>query len=148
MPNSPEVEKIVDERVKIYGMAYEGILPPDAIERSKAHWRNELLDFAERITTKHQEELEKAVEAIEEEMRNLYSTMLREFVKTGLATEKQWNDSISPAMKRLGNVVRGLPPDAVTARVYKYPKQTYCNGEPCICGITPPTKTDKTTDND
>ncbi len=61
------------------------------------------------------------IEKIEEQLRNLYSTLLEEFVDTGLATEEQWNTSISPAMKKLSNVVRGLLPDSPTARNYKYP---------------------------
>lgn len=44
-------EELVEKRVQRYGMAYEGILPKDAIERSKDFWRNELLDLAEEINT-------------------------------------------------------------------------------------------------
>ena len=41
-------------------MAYEGILPKESIDRSKEHWRNELLDFADEITQTFHQELQKA----------------------------------------------------------------------------------------
>ena len=53
-------EEIINKRVERYGMAYEGILPKESIDRSKEHWRNELLDFADEITQTFHQELQKA----------------------------------------------------------------------------------------
>lgn len=62
-------------------------------------------------------------EKVKEAMRELVSEMHSEFVFTGLASEEQWNESIAPKLKELGNVIDGFKKDSPTARVYKYPKQ-------------------------
>lgn len=72
----------------------------------------------EQLLTKHEEAV---VERIEKELAKVYRVLLEEFAYTGLATEEQWNESISPAFKRLTNVINGRTPDSVTARVYKFP---------------------------
>lgn len=78
---------------------------------------------ANEVIQKAREEGRREVrEKVNDEISSVYGMLLDEFAYTGLATEQQWNESISPAFTRLGNVVCGNPADAPTARVYKFPR--------------------------
>lgn len=83
--------------------------------------KNEVNKILTTLLTKHEEAV---VERTEKELAKVYSMLLDEFAYTGLATEEQWNESISPAFKRLINVINGRTPDSPTARVYKFPHKS------------------------
>lgn len=67
-------------------------------------------------------EMERVRESEEKELRSLVGALYDEFCETQLATEQQWNGAVAPKLKRLANVIRGLDPESVTARQYKFPR--------------------------
>lgn len=69
-----------------------------------------------------QAERKRIRELEDEELRSLVGALYDEFCETQLATEQQWNEAIAPKLKRLANVIRGLDPESVTARQYKFPR--------------------------
>jgi len=73
------------------------------------------------LETKTKEELIEILEKADEAMGELVSELHREFCFSGLATEKQWDESIAPKLKELCSILEGYEKDTPTARVYKFP---------------------------
>ena len=73
------------------------------------------------LETKSKKELLEILEEADKAMGELVSELHKEFCFSGLATEKQWNESISPKLEELCLTLEGYEKDTPTARVYKFP---------------------------
>lgn len=138
-----EVEEAVNKKIQRYAMAYEGILPQESIERSKQHWRNELLDFADEITTTFHHQLQKAREEVLPYLKEYKQTLDCDWSVNPVQVTTLVYRSPETVLRDQANEIErkrtmsselGILIDRYQAELDQPTKnKKYCNGEPCTC---------------